>query len=75
MIAYLRVIVNPDDDAAFERTINNPPRGIGQKTIDVIRTYAKDNSLSLWKTIKYFQNNEHIEITSRVKHHSQILLN
>ena len=37
MIAYLRVIVNPDDDAAFERSINNPPRGIGQKTIDVIR--------------------------------------
>ena len=67
MIAYLRVIVNPDDDAAFERTINNPPRGIGQKTVDVIRTYARDNSLSLWKTIKHFQNNDHKEITSRVR--------
>ena len=67
MIAYLRVIVNPDDDAAFERTINNPPRGIGQKTVDVIRTYARENSLSLWKTIKHFQNNEHKEITSRVR--------
>ena len=48
MIAYLRVIVNPDDDAAFERSINNPPRGIGQKTIDVIRRTAKTkNSFSV----------------------------
>ena len=36
MIANLRIVVNPDDDAAIERTINNPPRGNGQKTIDII---------------------------------------
>ena len=56
MIAYLRVIVNPDDDSAFERTINNPPRGIGQKTIDIIRKFAKADNRSLWKTIKSLQN-------------------
>ena len=67
MIAYLRIIVNPDDDAAFERTINNPPRGIGQKTIDIIRGVAKESNLSLWKTIKHFQENESKDITSRVK--------
>lgn len=67
MIAYLRIIVNPDDDAAFERTINNPPRGIGQKTIDIIRGISKENKLSLWKTIKLFQEKESKEITARVR--------
>tara|TARA_B100001063_G_scaffold112465_1_gene104969 strand:- start:3709 stop:5865 length:2157 start_codon:yes stop_codon:yes gene_type:complete len=67
IIAYLRIVVNPDDDAAFERTINNPPRGIGQKTIDIIRTAAKENNLSLWKTIKLFQEKDSKDITTRVK--------
>ena len=67
MIAYLRVIVNPDDDTAFERTINNPPRGIGQKTIDIIRKLAKADNRSLWKTIKSVQNQNNDEISSRVK--------
>jgi DNA helicase-2/ATP-dependent DNA helicase PcrA len=67
MIAYLRITVNPDDDAAFERTINNPPRGIGQKTIDIIRSIAKENNLSLWKTIKLIQDKESKDITTRVK--------
>ena len=67
MIAYLRVIVNPDDDSAFERTINNPPRGIGQKTIDIIRKFAKADNRSLWKTIKSLQNQNNDEISSRVK--------
>ena len=67
MIAYLRIVVNPDDDAAFERTINNPPRGIGQKTIDIIRGLAKESNLSLWKTIKLFQDKESKDITTRVK--------
>jgi DNA helicase-2/ATP-dependent DNA helicase PcrA len=67
MIAYLRIVVNPDDDAAFERTINNPPRGIGQKTIDIIRSIAKESNLSLWKTIKLFQDKESKEITTRVR--------
>tara|TARA_B100001113_G_scaffold74343_1_gene57849 strand:+ start:8986 stop:11139 length:2154 start_codon:yes stop_codon:yes gene_type:complete len=67
MVAYLRIIVNPDDDAAFERTINNPPRGIGQKTIDIIRNTAKENNLSLWKTIKLFEKKSSQDITNRIK--------
>ncbi len=35
-------------DHAFERTINHPPRGIGQKSVDMIRSYAAQNGLSLW---------------------------
>lgn len=48
-IAYLRLIQNRDDDAAFERVINTPTRGIGERTVEMIRECARDNSLSLWK--------------------------
>ena len=51
VIAYLRLSVNTSDDAAFERTVNNPPRGLGEKTIQVIRDHAKSNSLSMWESI------------------------
>ncbi len=51
VIAYLRLSVNTSDDSAFERTVNNPPRGLGEKTIQIIRNYAKEQSLSMWETI------------------------
>ena len=47
-LAYLRMLSNPMADHAFERTVNHPPRGIGQKSIDLIRGYAGQHSLSLW---------------------------
>jgi DNA helicase-2/ATP-dependent DNA helicase PcrA len=47
-LAYLRMISSPTADNAFERTVNNPPRGIGQKTIDEIRSHARVQSVSLW---------------------------
>jgi ATP-dependent DNA helicase UvrD/PcrA len=48
-LAYLRLIANVDDDAAFERVINVPTRGIGAKTLDDIRRKARDESKSLWE--------------------------
>ncbi len=47
-LSYLRMISNPAADTAFERTVNHPPRGIGQKTVDEIRAYAREHSSSLW---------------------------
>ncbi|MCP4980005.1 MAG: DNA helicase II, partial [Gammaproteobacteria bacterium] len=47
-LAYLRMISSPTADNAFERTVNHPPRGIGQKTIDEIRAHARVQSASLW---------------------------
>jgi len=47
-LAYLRMISSPTADNAFERTVNHPPRGIGQKTIDEIRSHARAQSASLW---------------------------
>lgn len=46
-LAYLRLLVNRNDDTAFERIINTPTRGIGNKTVDTIRTTARDQGCSL----------------------------
>ena len=48
-LAYLRLISNPHDDAAFERIINTPTRGIGAKTMDDIRLNGRQTSKSLWQ--------------------------
>ena len=48
-LAYLRLIQNPNDDAAMERVINTPTRGIGQKTLSTLRLQARKSSLPLWQ--------------------------
>jgi DNA helicase II / ATP-dependent DNA helicase PcrA len=48
-LAYMRLIANRDDDASFERIVNLPPRGIGNKTIDTIRESARGAGSSLWR--------------------------
>ncbi len=47
-LAYLRLISNRDDDASFERIVNLPPRGIGNRTIDSLRDAARGAGGSLW---------------------------
>ena len=47
-LAYCRLVANRDDDAAFERVVNLPPRGIGARTMDILRAEAKERSESLW---------------------------
>lgn len=49
-LAYMRIIANRQDDAAFERIINTPPRGIGQKTLDIIRHTGREKKQSLWQS-------------------------
>jgi DNA helicase II / ATP-dependent DNA helicase PcrA len=46
LIAYLRLIHNPDDEISLTRVVNTPPRGIGDKTILNLRTYAQQMGLS-----------------------------
>lgn len=48
-LAYLRLVQNPNDDAAIERVINTPARGIGQKTLSTLRLQAHESSLPLWQ--------------------------
>ncbi len=48
-LAYLRMLTNRSDDAAFERAVNTPTRGIGDRTLDEVRRLARAQSLSLWE--------------------------
>lgn len=51
VLAYLRLLLNRGDDAAVERVINTPPRGIGSKTLDTVRACARTRELPLWGAI------------------------
>jgi DNA helicase-2/ATP-dependent DNA helicase PcrA len=48
-LAYLRLIWHRHDDPAFERVINTPTRAIGERTVEDIRAYARENECSLWQ--------------------------
>ncbi|MEO7013946.1 MAG: DNA helicase II [Dokdonella sp.] len=50
-LAYLRLIANRHDDAAFERVVNTPPRGIGDRTIDLLRARARREDTSMWEAV------------------------
>lgn len=52
VMAYLRLIANRSDDAAFERVVNLPARGLGEKTLEELRAFAKSNQMSLWNASK-----------------------
>jgi len=51
VIAYFRLVANPDDEEAFKRIVNYPTRGIGQTTIDKVVATANDYGVSLWRVI------------------------
>jgi DNA helicase-2/ATP-dependent DNA helicase PcrA len=56
LLAYLKVLVNPDDEIALLRIINTPARGIGKVTIYRVRAYAIHNRINLYETIKKSEN-------------------
>ena len=51
MVAYLAVLNNPEDDLRLTRIINNPPRGIGAKTIETAQAIARREETSLYAVI------------------------
>lgn len=48
-MAYMRLIANRDDDAAFERVVNTPTRGIGNRTLEILRNTARQQDITLWQ--------------------------
>ncbi len=52
-LAYLRLTVNRDDDTAFERVVNQPARGIGGRTMVLLREGARDAGHSLWQATQH----------------------
>jgi DNA helicase-2/ATP-dependent DNA helicase PcrA len=51
-LAYLRLLANRDDDVAFERAVNTPPRGIGERTLELLREQARGARTSLWEAAR-----------------------
>ncbi|SDK41412.1 DNA helicase II [Microbulbifer yueqingensis] len=47
-LSYMRMISNPHDDTAFERVVNTPTRGIGARSVDAVRGFAREHGCSLW---------------------------
>jgi DNA helicase-2/ATP-dependent DNA helicase PcrA len=57
-MAYLRLVSNPDDDTAFERAVNTPPRGIGDRTLEELRRLARDSAMSLWQAVELIRSQD-----------------
>lgn len=57
-LAYLRLAMNKDDDGAFERIVNVPTRGIGQRTIQELRDVARAEQLSLWQAAMHLREHK-----------------
>jgi DNA helicase-2/ATP-dependent DNA helicase PcrA len=51
-LAYLRLLENRADDPSFERVVNLPTRGIGARTVEQIRAYARANAISMWESAR-----------------------
>jgi DNA helicase-2/ATP-dependent DNA helicase PcrA len=52
-LAYLRLVSNRSDDAAFERAVNTPTRGIGERTLDEVRRRARADGAPLWVAARW----------------------
>jgi len=58
LLAYLRVIVNPQDQEALLRIVNHPRRGIGEGTLDLLTAYNREHGIALWEVIKSVSRND-----------------
>ncbi|ABO22177.1 DNA helicase Rep [Shewanella loihica] len=60
IMAYLRLVVNPDDDNAFLRVVNLPKRGIGPATLERLGNYANEQHISMFEAIFHSELNHHL---------------
>mgnify|MGYP005622363791 FL=1 len=64
-LAYLRLVTNRDSDPAFERVVNVPPRGIGARTVEIVRQQARTDNTSLWTAAKALTASEGLPARAR----------
>ncbi|MBN1392966.1 MAG: UvrD-helicase domain-containing protein [Sedimentisphaerales bacterium] len=67
ILAYLKILVNPDDEVALLRIINTPSRGIGKTTIDKIRDYANKKNIPLFEALKKTANIHSLSEAAKTK--------
>lgn len=63
-LAYLRLVTHQNDDSAFERIVNTPPRGIGEKTLSQVREQARQAGISLWQSAVQLVAQQHLPARS-----------
>jgi len=72
VLAYMRLISHRDADASFERVINTPTRGIGDKSVQMIRNLARNENISMWQAGKKLIDAK--SMTARARNSIQIFL-
>ena len=72
-LAYLRLCTRTEDDPSFERIVNTPTRGIGNKTVDMVREFARQNQISMWDATTQLLNGS--QLTSRAKSALAVFVN
>jgi DNA helicase-2/ATP-dependent DNA helicase PcrA len=72
-LAYLRLCTRREDDPSFERIVNTPTRGIGNKTVDTVREYARQNQLSMWDACNQLVNSD--QLSSRAQSALSVFVN
>ncbi|HXF43192.1 MAG TPA: 3'-5' exonuclease, partial [Pyrinomonadaceae bacterium] len=65
VISYLKLALNPRDNAAFERVYNTPPRGLGKTTLAKIADHSKASGSSLWESAKVLVTSDSLSIRSK----------
>lgn len=66
LIAYLRIIANPNEDVSLARVINIPARGIGQRTLDQLTRLARDSNISMYAAIEQLESSSDGPINSQI---------
>jgi DNA helicase-2/ATP-dependent DNA helicase PcrA len=67
LLAYLKILVNPDDEIALLRIINTPARGIGKTTIEKVRAHAVGNNISFFEALKKAKDIESLSKAAQAK--------
>ncbi len=67
LLAYLKILVNPNDEIALLRIINTPTRGIGKTTIERVRTFAVDNNIGLLEGVRKAHSIDSLSNAPRAK--------
>lgn len=64
-LAYMRLLAARDSDAAFERIVNTPARGIGDRTLEEIRRFARSSGVSMWRAASSLTQSEQFPARTR----------
>lgn len=73
-LAYLRLLVNQNDDTSFERAIAVPPRGIGDVTMEKLREYARQHEVSLWQAAEVLSQEKPLQVSQELNPRAANLL-